>query len=198
MENHISSLKWTQIFSIHELSSLWFLNRSTIYLLSFVFTLSITIDSLHLIYQVYTCEYIFSFLPLCTFIFCVSFPETCHSATAGGILWASFHSFFLINLIWLVGWTIASHSIAQIYSWKKIKRHRSKITSTSQKPLLQGQIFPERSSSLPFFSPSSLLLSKERRWTIAIWKMLVMQGIVLFLCVFWSLMIRATLRLMSM
>lgn len=136
MENHISFLKWIQLFSIHELSSLWFLNTSTIYLLSFAFTLSITIDSLHLIiYWVYTCEYIFSFLPLSAFIFCVSFLAACHSATAGGVLWASFHSLFLINLIWLVGWTISSHSIAQIYSWKKIKRHRSKITSTSQKAL---------------------------------------------------------------
>lgn len=46
MENHISSSKWIQIFSIHELSSLWFLNRSTIYHLSYAFTLSVTIDSL--------------------------------------------------------------------------------------------------------------------------------------------------------
>lgn len=156
-KNHIFSLKWIQIFSIHELSSLWFLSRSNIYHLSYAFTLFITIDSfLHLIiYWVYTYEYIFSPSPLRVFFLCVFFPASCHSATAG-VLWASFHSFFLINLIWLVGWTIASHSIAQIYSWKKIKRHRSKITSTSQKPWLQGQIFLQRSPfslSLPLFSP---------------------------------------------
>lgn len=45
-EKSYVSLKWNQIFSIHEPSSLWFLNRSTIHHLSYAFTLSITIDSL--------------------------------------------------------------------------------------------------------------------------------------------------------
>lgn len=52
-ENHISSLKWIQIFNIHELSSLWFLNRSTIYHLSYAFTLSITMNSFFIYLTVY-------------------------------------------------------------------------------------------------------------------------------------------------
>lgn len=53
-ENHISSLKWIQIFSIHELSFLWFLNRSTIYHLSSAFTLSITMGFFFTSY-IFTC-----------------------------------------------------------------------------------------------------------------------------------------------
>lgn len=126
---------------------------------------------------------------------CVLFPATCHSATAG-VLWASFHSFFLINLIWLVGWTIASHSIAQIYSWKKIKRHRSRITSTSQKPWLQGQIFLQRSPFFPISFPLFLSWPRKEGRLLSFKKY---QGCkeLCSLNILWSLVTRAILRWMT-
>lgn len=73
-ENHVAPSQWIQIFSIHELSCIWFLNKSSVYHLSYAFTLSIVLDPLHLnSYWVYTCEHIFSLLLLSILIvLCVS------------------------------------------------------------------------------------------------------------------------------
>lgn len=102
-KNHMSSLKWIQIFSIHELSSLWFLNRSTIYHLSYAFTLSITIGSLHLIiYWVYTCEYIFSLPPVKCILFVSAFPSNLPFNHCRSPL--SQFSFFLSDKSDMAGW----------------------------------------------------------------------------------------------
>lgn len=72
--NHISFSNWIQIFSIHELSSLWFLNRSIIYHLSYAFTPFITIAFFSYYYLLsihvniyFPPPYVHSFVCVCDF-----------------------------------------------------------------------------------------------------------------------------------
>lgn len=102
-KNYIFSLKWIQIFSIHELSSLWFLNRSSVYHLSYAFTFSITIDSFLclIIYWVYTYEYVFHIITKDILFVCV-FPSNLPLRHCRSPL--SQFSFFLSDKSDMAGW----------------------------------------------------------------------------------------------